>query len=168
MFIYHLTYVQTIGGLAFYKCLDLESIIFGENLVTIDNMAFAEDNSLTGTLRIPNSVTTLGDTVFYHTDYSDIYIGSGIKELKQNCFFELKNLKDVYFSSDILSIGDGVFESCDKLTSLHSLKWEMLQRIGDRAFSGCINLTGDIYLNKDCIYNLENSFLNCPLKIRKK
>ena len=75
------------------------------HLTTISSIAFAEDGSLTGTLVIPDSVINLGsDATFLNTNYSEIKIGIGVSEIPGRCFYNISNLKNVYFSSIITKL----------------------------------------------------------------
>ncbi|MCF0136244.1 MAG: leucine-rich repeat protein, partial [Lachnospiraceae bacterium] len=59
--------IEDIPAAAFYNCGSLETVILPENLKTIGSNAFMSHvNSLTGTIKIPASVTSIGNYAFYY------------------------------------------------------------------------------------------------------
>ena len=158
--------IETIGMSAFYGCKKLSQIDFGgSSFCTVESWCFANCSAL-NTVVITDNVISLGDNAFKLSGLLEISIGSGISEIKTNCFDSCGSLNKINFNGTITSIGPNAFSYCTNLSSTN-LNWSALQSIGDNAFNNCESLTGDITLNKSCVYNIENSFLNCPLRIRK-
>ena len=109
--------VTSIGEYAFYKCISLESVEFGENsqLTSIGKNAFGQCSSLENIV-IPSSVTSIGSDAFY------------------NCV----SLTEIEIPESVTSIGDYAFEDCTSLTSITIP--DSVTSIGSSAFSGCSSL----------------------------
>ena len=107
--------VTTIGKKAFYNCSSLASVDLNEGLETIGESAFAEvalGEKLstgaieTGTLKIPSTVRSMGDDVFYNC----AYLGEVIFADGDTAALEIARK---YYNSDT-----GVFGSCPELTKV--------------------------------------------------
>lgn len=86
--------------------------------------------------------------VSYELDVSVPFYGKIIKDIPNGICWEDEYLKKVHLSEDILTIGDGAFKGCTNLSGdLHLPKG--LKSIGEYSFGECINLTGDLYLPDD-------------------
>lgn len=90
--------VQYIGNKAFWACQKLENIVLPNSITTIGNFAFYLCVGLSS-INIPNSVKTIGDFAFSTT---------GIKEL--------------YIPESVISIGVGITEGCNELSTINVSK----------------------------------------------
>ncbi len=106
---------KKIDNYAFKNCVNLESIIMPNSLISIGDYSFFNCKKLYE-VNIPNNVNRIGCWAFF------------------NC----SNLREVYFPNHILSIGEYAFSKCSKLkeinvpTNIHS--------ISDGAFCDCTSL----------------------------
>jgi len=89
-----LSNVTNVGDYAFSQAQT--GVVMNEGVTTIGNSVFY-NNSIGGSIVIPNSVTSIGKEAFYGSEFTSITIGSGI---------------------EAEGLGDSVFEYCKKLTSL--------------------------------------------------
>ena len=90
----------------------------------IDHTAFYKCVNLTGSLIIPNSVTTIGS----------------------NAFGVCKGFDSLIMSQNIETIGWGAFLSCSSLTGT-VISPQSLEQIEDKGFIGCSNIDAFQFLN---------------------
>jgi hypothetical protein len=131
--------VVTIDKNAFYDCWGLKSISIGYGVTTIGEFAFERCGKLTGTLIIPNNVTSIGIGAFSGCDFTSVVIGNGINRIEQSTFSDNKNLINVTIPDSVTFIGSHAFSSCSSLTTItipNSVTF-----ISTYAFSGCTGLT---------------------------
>ena len=87
--------ISLIDELAFYSCSLLKDLTFyGENLLTIDNSAFANCEKLES-IALPSSLTTIGNSAFYSS-----------------------GLKSINIPKSVSTIGVSVFGGCSELASI--------------------------------------------------
>ncbi len=146
--------VTSIGGLAFYDCSSLTSVIIGESVTSIGGLAFYGCTSLTS-VTIGKSVTSIGESAFYScskltkTNYTgDIAGWCNIKFgdssanpmcYSHNFYINDQEIKDLVIPNSVTSIGDFAFYDCSSLTSV--IIGESVTSIGSHAFYGCTSLT---------------------------
>ena len=68
--------VNLIVGAAFFGN-NFSELVFGESVATIESIAFANCNNLTGTLRLPASLTQIDRQAFAYTSFNEIYSPNG-------------------------------------------------------------------------------------------
>ena len=105
--------VTDIGDYAFSGCHSLTTLSLGENIKTIGSYAFYDCTQITGSVTIPQSVTSIGKSAF------------------EDC----SNLDSLTIKGVATSIGAYAFGSCTSLTSLSLVG--SFQTIGDYAFVSC-------------------------------
>jgi len=82
----------------FYKCINLTEINIGTSVIMLPNY-FAYDLNIT-TIKLPNSLTSIGDYAFYSCDsLTDITIPAEVKNLGKYCFAHCGNLDTVYYNA---------------------------------------------------------------------
>ena len=153
-------YITEIGSGAFRRD-GVESVRCeaGSQLTTIGNQAFYGNTDLKSVV-LPDSVTTLGDEVFYlsfleeitlskslteipvrtfsHADITSIVIPEGVTRIGEEAFAECTDLKSIVLPSTLTEIGDSAFVNCSALTSV--VLPDGLTSLGAAAFSGCTAL----------------------------
>ncbi|MBO6133811.1 MAG: InlB B-repeat-containing protein [Lachnospiraceae bacterium] len=127
--------LEKIGDSAFAECNNITELDFNESLNTIGSKAFYYNKSLVGKLRIPSSVTAIGESAFEGCDAitDPISFGSGIylKEIPKKTF---KNCG----ISGLVELPEG------------------LQKIGEEAFSNTRLKT--VYIPSSVTYIAEDAF----------
>ena len=105
------TVIKTIESGAFQSCSNLSSFPFMEGLESIGRNGFFQ-SGLSGTVRVPNSVTNLSPGAFLSTKIENLYLGAGSLMIGYNFAgtFEATNnayLKNVYIPAEATFDGGG-------------------------------------------------------------
>ena len=91
-------------------------------------------------LAIPNSVTAIGQYVFYCcSGLTSITIPNSVTSIKSGAFAGCKGLTSVTIPNSVTAIGGAAFSSCSGLTSITIPN--SVTSIGGVAFNGCRGLT---------------------------
>ena len=104
-------HVRFIGGSAFSGCQALRSLSFaGNELKTIEAYAFFDTHLQMETLKIPNSVTSVGIYAFTSGGFKTLILSSGMTEIPQGCFIGGTWLQTLRIPASIKSIGEYAFD----------------------------------------------------------
>ncbi len=149
-----------ISDYAFYRCEDLNSISFGENITTIGENAFA--NTALESVRLPENLVEIEKGIFYECEnlhsvtYNDklTFIddemfagcinlktfnwGANIEKIGAHSFSST-GFSEIEIPDSVTYIGDSAFSSCDALTEFTFP--DTVQEIGVYVLSYCSNLT---------------------------
>ncbi|MBC3804257.1 leucine-rich repeat protein [Acetobacterium fimetarium] len=142
--------VTTIGGRVFDKCTGLTSIdvdVNNLNYSSLDGILF--DKAVTTliacpggkvSITIPNSVTTIGDYIFYEcSGLTSITIPNSVTAIGRNAFDGCSSLTTVTIPNGVTNIEYMTFYGCSSLTNV-TLP-DRVTSIGSMAFRGCSSLT---------------------------
>ena len=130
--------VTSIGGSAFYNCRNMIYTNFGGSVTTIGSNAFALCRSLSS-IDIPNSVTSIENYTFsdcYGLD--SVNIGSSVTSIGNKAFWNCTTMTYIYIPDAVTSIDNDAFYNCPGLT--HVVIGSGLSYIGGGAFYMCNNL----------------------------
>ena len=136
-------------------------------------------------MTIPDSVTNIGDSVFYECDsMTSVKIGNSVKRIGYSAFKRCASLTSVDIPDSVTSIGDYAFSECENMVSVKlssSVKEigkavfkkgvglsavtipESVTSIGSYAFSGCSGLK-KVKDGKMVKTIGESAFANCSLE----
>lgn len=93
-----------------------------------------------GDVVIPDNVTTIGSSVFYHcTGLTSLTIPDSVTTIETDAFSNCTGLTSVTIPSSITTMGNSVFAYCSNLTNVTISNG--VTAIGDCAFAYCTNLT---------------------------
>ena len=164
-------------------------ITFDGKITSIGDYAFSTDNMLTS-VKMPNSVITIGVNAFYGTSLIDVNIPNSVTSVGKGAFSDCTSLKNVTFGCSVTSIGGHAFRNCTSLTSVripnstYSIEeyafidcssltsvtiGDSVTTIGNSAFDNCNSLTG-VYIDNIsawCKINFGDIYSN-PLYYGKK
>ena len=119
------------------NCDMLESVKLPNTITTLGKRAFYECSALTDIV-IPNSVTSIGERQFSYTALIDVTIPDSITSLPAYTFAYCKNLVRVSLPDSLTSLGAQSFYNCSALTDITIP--EGIKIIDTYTFYNCIKL----------------------------
>lgn len=123
--------LKSIGKLAFFFNIGLESIELNEGLEVIDFRAF--DWTGLKEIKIPNSVIEIGEKSFKsNINLEKVEIPGSLKEIPDEAFIECHALKEVNLPEGIIKIGAKAFSICLSLKTVNLP--ESCETIGEQVF----------------------------------
>ena len=157
---------------------NLESITFSSGMTELPKEVCSYCNSLVD-VKIPNSITKIGDKAFYYTKLlSHIELPAAIKEIGASTFSH-SGLVTISIPQLVEEINEGTFTGCEYLVdvkilgSLKTIKGfagcsnlkkinipSSVETIGGSAFSGCTSLN-EIEFPDSLLEIGNNAFYNC-------
>ena len=161
--------VTSIGKGAFGNCKNLKTLTVdsgNEKYKSDKNIIYTKDgktliavaSGLTGTINIPNGVTTIGESAFEKcSSLTTVNIPTSVTSIAHCAFEYCSSLTTVNIPTSVTSIGDFAFYRCSSLTSITISK--SVTKIGQQAFDGCRNLASvtfakprgwAVYEDKNC------------------
>ena len=141
---------------AFYKSTNVENLILPNTLTTIGEEMFY--HSALKTIVIPESVETIERAAFCGCEnLSSFEIPARVKTIEEEVFCYCRSLTSIEILANVKTIGDGAFS----MSALTSIKIPTnVETIGNEAFSDCESLTSiEILANVKTIGN--NVFSLC-------
>ena len=155
-------YVENISGYAFYSCTNLKSISMPSGLKKIGSYAFSKCTSITR-IEIPEGVKNSGAHVFNGcTSLEEVYLPETLTTMNYGLFSNCSALSNVHFSSNLSTIGGAVFSHCTNLVNI-TIPSSVI-KIDSSAFANCTGLT--IYCEaeaKPSGWNSNWNSSNCPV-----
>lgn len=145
----NLSFIGNSDGYVFNS--NLQQIYFGSNVTTIGYAAFL-GSSLTGELKIPNSVVDIGSLAFHScAGITSVQLGNSINEIKFLTFTSCSNLTGINIDelNNLSTIGIEAFSFCTSLTSITIP--DTVTSVENSAFFECTGLTG---INCNAIKNV--------------
>jgi hypothetical protein len=142
--------VTSIGYSNFGSCTILTEINVASSNTeysSIDGILYSKDqktlivcpNGKTGTVSIPNSVTSIGDNAFLLcTDITSVTMGNNVTSIGNWAFAKCYNLTNVNIPTSVVSIGDYAFTNCESFTIITVPN--NVASIGEAAFMSCDSL----------------------------
>jgi len=164
------TKLHTIEDYAFSSCsyssttvegalqtIGITEVILPESVKEIGELAFYLSQNLT-TINIPKNMDYIGYGAFAFTDLAGVVDLSGVKDMDEQVFFRVFDLKGFILNDDWTEIPDGLFAGAsvewaaskslveaaggaDKVEYGSLLLSEKVTHIGEEAFSGCGYIT---------------------------
>lgn len=136
-------------------------IVLPEKLRVIGYDAFHGYPHLSGTLIIPEGVTTIYDGAFRWAQFSgELKLPSTLKYIGYYAFEACQFSSELRLPSGLQTIGRGAFSGCTKLYGRLILP-ESLIRLGKEAFDYCPQLTGNIVIPQNIKEVPERCFASC-------
>lgn len=129
--------LESIAYEAFKGTSSLQVPSFPQTLKIIRNSAFYYSD-LSGSVTIPDNVTSIGADAFYSTNMISLIIGNAVKAINSSAFASCAFLNSVIVGNAVTSIGYSAFSSCTRLTSV--TLGNSVATIGSSAFSSCTSL----------------------------
>jgi len=119
-------------------------------------------NSSITSIKIPNSVTTIGNSAFSGcTGLTSVTIPNSVTTIGNSAFDNCSGLTSITIPNSVTSIGNYAFLGCTGLTSVTIPN--SVTSIGNCTFYGCTGLTSITIPNSVTTIGI-NAFYNCPLE----
>ena len=106
--------------------------------ITLIPKHFFKDNADIVEVKIPSTVTNIGQFAFSGTSITSIEIPEGVRRIQEWTFFLCKSLTDVKLPSTVTRIEDNAFNQCQKLININLP--EGLETLGWGTFRTCLAL----------------------------
>lgn len=142
--------VSEIGDDAFYRNVDITSVVISDGVTRIGNSAFnvapysIDTPSLTS-IEIPDSVTEIGRYAFGGCLITSIKIPDGVTIINDDTFYRCKSLTEVILPDSVTEIGAYAFSYCSSLKKIKIP--DNVTIIGERAFTNCAFVEIDLPAN---------------------
>ncbi len=134
--------VTSIGNCAFSGCSKISSITVDCNNHFFDSRdncnAIIETSTNTlvcgcNNTKIPNSVTSIGDSAFIDCNFTEITIPNSVTSIGSSAFYCCSDLTSVSIPNSVTSIGDNAFYYCPKLFKIY-VEWNQPIQINSNVF----------------------------------
>lgn len=156
--------VEIIGECAFYHLNTGSDINLSINLKYIGKDAFkyVRFYNESHTIRIPSSVIKIEDNAFECSEFSEIILDEGIKEIGMAALTGA-GIENISIPGSVANINERLFDGCDELKDVKLNNG--IKRIKDYAFWGCDALEKIEFPNTLCEIG-RGAFENCR-KLKK-
>lgn len=142
----------------FRNCTSLETVVFADGLLRLENYLFENCAALTS-VRLPLTLQRLsaGCGAFKNcTSLVSLTIPAGVTAIENNEFVGCASLKEIIFEGSVTKIGNASFDGC---AALDTIDLSQVNSVGNNAFRGCAALE---YVNLPQAATLgANSFESC-------
>ncbi len=129
--------------IAFYS--NCSHFVIPDSVTSIGDSVFLGCGSLQSII-IPDSVTSIGNGAFEDCEsLQSIVIPNSVTNIGAKAFSGCKSLRSIVIPNSVTNIGDSAFSGCDSLQSI--VIPDSVTRIGDRAFSFCKSLQSIVIPN---------------------
>lgn len=113
--------LTSISSKNFAGCLSLKEITFGNHITMIGSRAFENCTSLSGSIKLPSTLTLLFSYAFSGCsglDSVDFSKCTKLTSIPKNSFQNCTDLTSVFFNPEIKTIGDSICYNCTQLKSI--------------------------------------------------
>ena len=155
--------VTEIGENAFSNCDFTGSLTIPDTVTTIGDSAFDRCVGFTGSLTISNSVTIIGEEAFNdcHGFTGSLTLPNSVTNIGDSAFQHCTGFTgSLTISNSVTTIGNNVFEGCRGFIGSLTLP-NSVKTIGNKAFEGCRGFTGSLTLPNSVTSIGEFAFRYC-------
>ena len=156
--------LSTISNNAFKDCSSLTgSLIIPNTVTSIGSYAFYNCSGFTGALIIPNAVTSIGSYAFYNCTglTGSLIIPNNVTIIGTYAFCNCNRFTTLSIGNSVTSIGFGAFCYCNVTGKLFIPN--SVISIGDYAFFHCNGLTGELLIPNSVTSIGNYAFFGCDL-----
>ncbi|MDE6538971.1 MAG: leucine-rich repeat protein [Ruminococcus sp.] len=124
--------VTSIGEMAFFGKIMMNSVTIPEGIRYIGNNAFSGCLSLTD-VKFPETLTSIGNGCFMScSELESVFLNNSISSIPDNCFNSCTSLKNINIPESVVFIGTEAFFGCPDLSGIFIPSTVGI--IGDNAF----------------------------------
>ena len=117
-----------------------KKLILSSDITRIGTFAFVNGSKLTGSLTIPENVTSIGKRAFSGcSNLVSVTLSTSMIRIEESVFSGCSSLANVTIPDSVTSIGRGAFSDCSRLTNITIP--DSVTSIETNAFSRCNSLT---------------------------
>ena len=151
--------VTEIKSNAFLNCKKLTDIVLPEQLSVLG--AYAFENSGIISIELPNSLTSIGNSVFDGcTSLMSIRLPDNLTGIPASFFMDCSSLTGITLPESVTSIGSWAFYGCTSLTNV--VLPDNITILEDNLFNGCTSLSS-IKLPKNATAINSKAFYKCTV-----
>ena len=141
--------VEKIGDYAFTSCVSLKSINLPQTLTTIGHAAFSNCKSLTE-ITIPSSVNSLGSYAFnLCASLKTVTIDADINTIPESAFAGCTSISELTVPSSVKAVEANAFAECEKIRKIVApacvLNKDMMRNVVYAEIIGGNTIEGDIF-----------------------
>ena len=126
-----------VGYTVFDTSLSATDLIISEGIVSIAARALNGCSGFTGTLTIPSTVTSIGESAFYNCNFTGtLTIPSTVTTINNYTFYNCKFTGTLTIPSTVTTIGNQAFTNCTGFIGSLVIP-SSVTSIGSQAFFGC-------------------------------
>ncbi|MBQ7454855.1 MAG: leucine-rich repeat protein, partial [Clostridia bacterium] len=130
--------VTSIGHMAFYGRIKVNSVSLPEGVKTIGEYAFCQCENL-AKITLPAGLGTIAYRAFERClSLTEIALPAGLESIAYEAFADCDSLTEIVLPEGLTELGEGAFEGCNALARV-TLP-ESLETIGELAFARCRSL----------------------------
>ena len=135
---YYYDYIYDYQWGVFIACDELKEVVFEDGIKTIPT-GFCANNSSIETVKIPESVTSIGEFAFYKCKkLKETYFPKSLEKLGKSAYSGCSEIKEVIVPDTVTEMGESEFSNC---ISLEKAKLSnQVTSIPNSTFAGCIAL----------------------------
>ena len=156
--------VTSIGYSAFRGCSSLTgSLKIPNSVTTIKDLAFCRCSSFTGSLIIPNSVTFIGSSAFLECSgfSSSLSIPNSVTSIGSSAFKDCSGFTgSLIIPNSVTSIENYTFWGCSGFSGSLEIP-NSVTSIGEGAFYRCSGFTGSLVIPNSVTYIGDGTFYRC-------
>jgi hypothetical protein len=160
----NITYnVTSIAAGAFNSKGMTGTLTIPEGITSIGNMAFRGCGGLTGDLVLPSTLTSIGSEAFNMCGSltGNLIIPDGVTVINSAIFANCTNLNgSLHIPANVTSIANNAFQSCKNLKGPLTIPTGVTS-IGKQAFYLCSNLTGNLIIPSGITFIGQDAFGQC-------
>lgn len=161
--------VELIDGSGYVLTnLSIPAVITDEDgnlydVVKIAAEAFKHCDHITGTITLPSTLKTIGDSAFWGCTglTGDLVIPDGVTTIEADAFWDCENLNGTLsLPNSLTSLGDAAFENCEKLSGTLSIPTG-LNAIPESAFAFDSGFSGTLEIPENITSIGSSAFEEC-------
>lgn len=143
----------------FMNCVNLESVVIGENVTNLPQRLFQKLPSLSQ-VTIPSNVESIGFNAFYYSGLKNITLQPGLKVIGSGAF-EGTLIDSIYIPSSVDSIASAAFRGCGSLKTIYYNASNNVSTYSTPPFAKCTNVE-KVIIGKEVSTIQNNLFREFP------